>query len=96
MSQAVSRRRVTAEARFRFRIIPCGISGGQRGTGASFSPSSSVSPVSIIPPYFPCSYITWRMNSRPVGGRSSEISSHPIDMKSNNIPLSTRRCGVVL
>jgi hypothetical protein len=27
-----------------------------------------------------CSYITWRMNNRPVGGRSSETCSHPIDM----------------
>jgi hypothetical protein len=28
----------------------------------------------------PCSYITWGMNKRPVGGRSSETSSNPIDM----------------
>jgi hypothetical protein len=28
----------------------------------------------------PCSYITWGMNSRPVGGRSSETWSRRIDM----------------
>jgi hypothetical protein len=27
------------------------------------------------PPY---SYVVWGMNTRPVGGHSSEISSHPI------------------
>jgi hypothetical protein len=27
----------------------------------------------------PCSYITWGMNNRPVGGRSSETQSQPID-----------------
>jgi len=28
----------------------------------------------------PCSYVTCGMNSKPVGGRSSETRSHPIDM----------------
>jgi hypothetical protein len=28
----------------------------------------------------PCSYITWGMNNRPVGGSISETSPHPIDM----------------
>jgi hypothetical protein len=28
----------------------------------------------------PCSYIAWGMNSTPVGGRSSETQSHPIDL----------------
>jgi hypothetical protein len=40
MAQAVSRRALTAEA----RVNPCGIYGGQSGTGTGFSPSSSVSP----------------------------------------------------
>jgi hypothetical protein len=41
MSQAVSRRPLTAEARVQARISPCGICGGQRGTVTGFSPSSS-------------------------------------------------------
>jgi hypothetical protein len=51
MAQAVSRRHVTVEAKVRGRVSPCGIYGGQSGTGTDFSPSSSVSPVNIIPPW---------------------------------------------
>jgi hypothetical protein len=47
MAQVVSRRPLSAEARIRARINPCGICGGQSGTGTGFSPSSSV---------FPCQY----------------------------------------
>jgi hypothetical protein len=42
ISQVVSSRPLTAEARVRARVNPCGICGGQSGTGAGFSPSSSV------------------------------------------------------
>jgi hypothetical protein len=42
MAQAISRRPPTAEARFRSRVSPCGICGGQSGTGTGFSPSTSV------------------------------------------------------
>jgi hypothetical protein len=42
MAQAVSRRPPTAEAQVRFWVSPCGICGGQSGTGTGFSPSSSV------------------------------------------------------
>jgi hypothetical protein len=48
MAQVVSRRPLTAEARIRARVNPCGICGGQSGNGTGFSPSSSV---------FPCQYI---------------------------------------
>jgi hypothetical protein len=41
MSQAVSRRPLTAEARVRCRVGPCGICGGQSGTGTGFSLSTS-------------------------------------------------------
>jgi hypothetical protein len=47
MAQAVSHRPLTAEARVRARVNPCGICGGQSGTGIGFSPSSS---------FFPCQY----------------------------------------
>jgi hypothetical protein len=52
MAQAVGRRPLTAESRIHARVNPCGICGGQSGTRADFSPSSSVFPVSIIPPSF--------------------------------------------
>jgi hypothetical protein len=44
MAQAVSRRPVTTEARVRSPVSPCGIFGGQIGTGTGFSPSISVFP----------------------------------------------------
>jgi hypothetical protein len=57
MAQAVSRRPLTAEAWVRFRLGPCGICGGQSGTGTGFSPSTSVFPLSIS--FYRC-YITWK------------------------------------
>jgi hypothetical protein len=54
MDQAVSRRPLTAEAWVPARVSPCGICGGQNGTGSGFSPSSSVFPCrhhSTIAPY---------------------------------------------
>jgi hypothetical protein len=47
MAQVVSRRPLTAEAWVRARVNPCGICGGQSGTGTGFSQSSSVFPLSI-------------------------------------------------
>jgi hypothetical protein len=42
MAQAVSCQPPTTEARVRSRVSLCGICGGQSGTGAGFSPSTSV------------------------------------------------------
>jgi hypothetical protein len=42
MAQAVSFRPLTAEARVRSRVSPCGIFGGQSDTGKGFSPSNLV------------------------------------------------------
>ena len=51
MTQAVSRRPLTAEAQVRSRVIPFGICGGQSGTGTGFfSRVLRFSPVSLIPP----------------------------------------------
>jgi hypothetical protein len=44
MAQEDSPRPLTAEARIRSRVSPCGIYGGQSVTGTGFSPSTSVSP----------------------------------------------------
>jgi hypothetical protein len=49
LAQVVSLRPLTAEARVTVRVSPCGICGGQSGTGTGFSLSSSISPVNIIP-----------------------------------------------
>jgi hypothetical protein len=84
MSQAVSHQPLTAEARVRGRVNPCGICGGQSETGTGLSPS---------PLALPCQYhatvavhthmSSGGMNNRPVGGRSSETCSYTSDL--NNI-----------
>jgi hypothetical protein len=42
MALVVGRRPLAAEARVHVRVNPCGICGGQSGTGTGFSPSFSV------------------------------------------------------
>jgi hypothetical protein len=50
LPKAVSRRPLTTQAQVCARVSPCWICGGQNVTGTGFSPSSSLSPVNIIPP----------------------------------------------
>jgi hypothetical protein len=61
MALAVSRRPPTAEARVRSRLSPCGICGGESGTGTGFSPSPSV---------FPCQFIS---TGAPLIGKGQKI-----------------------
>jgi hypothetical protein len=62
MAQAVSRRPLTAEARVRSRLSPCGICGGQSGTGTGFSPSTSV---------FPCQF---HSTAAPLVGKTKKTN----------------------
>jgi hypothetical protein len=61
MAQAVSRRPLTTEARVRSRFSPCGICGGQRGTGTGFFPSTLV---------FPCQF---HSTGAPLQGKTKKL-----------------------
>jgi hypothetical protein len=69
MAQAVSRRPLTAETRVRSRVGPCGICGGQSGTGTGFSASTSA---------FPCQFYS---TGASLQGKSSSSQSCTISLK---------------
>jgi hypothetical protein len=64
MAHAISRRPLTAEARVRSRFGPCGICGGQSGTGKGFSPSTSV---------FPCQF---HSTDASLNGKQKKLHLH--------------------
>jgi hypothetical protein len=51
MDQAAGRRPLTADVQVRARVSLCGICVIQSGNGTGFSPSSSIYPVNIVPPW---------------------------------------------
>jgi hypothetical protein len=64
MALAVSRRPLNAEARVRSRVSPCGICGGQSGTGTGFSPNTSV---------FPSQFLSF---GAPLHGKTEKNNNH--------------------
>jgi hypothetical protein len=71
----------------RTRVSTHQICVGQSGTGTGFSPSSSGIPCHYHSTVAVHIHITWGMNNRLVGDRSSETQSHPIDVNNNIIRL---------
>jgi hypothetical protein len=80
MDQAVSRRPLTAEARFRSRVSPCGICGGQSGSGTGFSQSTSV---------FPCQF---HSTGAPLKWKSRKKTSSS-SSSSRGCTISLQGCG---
>jgi hypothetical protein len=80
MAQAVSRWPLTAEARVCARVNPCWICGGKRGTGIDSSPSSSVFPVSIIPPGL---HAHMSSGGRTIGPLVAAVSRHSLTASKN-------------
>jgi hypothetical protein len=84
MAQAVSRRPVIGKAGFVPWSVHVGFMVDTVALGQVYLRVLRFSPVNIIPPSLSVLVYRLGMNNRPIGGRSSETSSHPIDMNNNN------------
>jgi hypothetical protein len=80
MADAVSHWPLTAEARVRAPFRPMGFVVDKVAMRQVFLRVSRFSPSILFHNGSPFSYVIWHMNNRPVRSRSSETSSHPIDM----------------
>jgi hypothetical protein len=85
MAQVVSRRPLTAEARVRARVNPCGICGGQSDTETGFSPSSSVFPSIYHSTVALQTHIIWGMRNMPAQRQASTLGSNTPHLQENNL-----------
>jgi hypothetical protein len=75
---AVSRRPLTAETRVRSWVSPCGIGGGQSGTGAGFSSNTSI---------FPCQF---HSTGAPLQGKREKTHHYHLHHMLHNKPSRLR------
>jgi hypothetical protein len=84
MAQVVSRRPVIGKAGFVPWSVHVGFVVDKVAQGQFYLRVLRFSPVNIIPPLLSVLVYRLGMNNMPVGGRSSETSSHLINMNNNN------------
>jgi hypothetical protein len=83
MAQVVSHQLHTVEAQVHARVNLVGFV-VDRGTETGFSPTSSVSRVSVIPPRLSAHISSWGKNNEPTGGHSSGTWSYLVYVNNNN------------
>jgi hypothetical protein len=89
MAQEINRCLLTAEARVRARVSPCEICDGRSGKGTGFSTPSSVFPSQYHSTVDLHAHISYGVNNRSIGGRSSETQSHLVDMNNTQLRASS-------